>query len=92
MAHDCQIGKDFLNYLDDFTTQDSFIGLTISTRSKKHESSVSNVSSPSVLSEDTEIFKTSAKPNVYDFYSKHLNHALMPNPDFEGYRNDIKTL
>jgi hypothetical protein len=25
-----------------------------------------------------------------DFYPKHLNHAFMPKPDFEGYRNDVK--
>jgi hypothetical protein len=63
-----QIRKDFLNYLEDFTTQDSFIGSTISTRSKKHESSVSKVSTPSVLSNNTEISKTSAKSNAHDFY------------------------
>jgi hypothetical protein len=37
MARYWQIRKDFLNYLEDFTTQDSLIGSTISTRSKKHE-------------------------------------------------------
>jgi hypothetical protein len=90
MAHYWQIRKDFLSYLEDFTTQDSLIGSTISTRSKKDESRVSKVSSPSVLSDDTEISKTSAKPNAHDFYPKHLNLAFMPKPDFEGYRNDIK--
>jgi hypothetical protein len=50
-----QIRKDFLNYLEDFTTQDSLIGSSISTTSQKHESSLSKVSSPSVLSDDTEI-------------------------------------
>jgi hypothetical protein len=90
MAHYWQIRKDFLNYLEDFTTQDSLIGSSISTTSKKHESSVSNVSSPSFLSDDTEMSKTSAKSNAHDFYPKHLNHAFMPKPDFEGYRNDIK--
>ena len=58
MARYWQIRKDFLNYLEDFTTQDSLIGSTISTRSKKHESSVSKVSSPSVLSDNTEISET----------------------------------
>jgi hypothetical protein len=57
MARYWQIRKDFLNYLDDFTTQDSLIGSTISTRSNKHESSVSKVLSPSVLSDNTEISK-----------------------------------
>jgi hypothetical protein len=87
MARYWQIRKD---YLEDFATQDSLIESTISTTSKKHESSVSNVSSPSVLSDDTEISKTSAKSNAHDFYPNHLNHAFMPKPDFEGYRNDIK--
>jgi hypothetical protein len=40
MARYWQTRKDFLNYLEDFTTQDSLIGSTISTTSKKHESSV----------------------------------------------------
>jgi hypothetical protein len=91
MAFYWQIRKDFLNYLIDFTTQVSLIGSTISTTSKKQESSVSKVSSPSVLSVDTEISKTLAKSNAHDFYPKHLNHAFMPKPNFEGYRNDIKT-
>jgi hypothetical protein len=51
---------------------------------------VSKVSSPSVLSDNTEISKTSAKSNAHDFYPKHLNHAFMPKPDFEGYRSDFK--
>ena len=85
-----QIWKDFWNNLEDFKTQDSLIGSTISTRSKKHESIVSKVCTPSVLSDDTEISKTSAKSNAHDFYPTHLNHACMPKPDFEGYRNDIK--
>jgi hypothetical protein len=90
MAHYWQIRKDFLKYLEDLTTQDSLIGSLISTTSKKHESSVSKVSSPSVLSDNTDITKTSAKSDAHDFYPKHLNHACMPKPDFEGYRNDIK--
>jgi hypothetical protein len=84
MAHYWRIRKDFLNYLEDFTTQDSLIGSSISTTSKKQ------VSSPSVLSDNTEISKNSAKSNAHDFYPKHLNHAFMPKPDFEGYRNDVK--
>ena len=90
MACYWQIWKDFLNYSEDISTQDSLIGSTISTRSKKLESIVSKVSTPSVLSDDTEISKTSAKSNAHDFYPKHLYHAFMPKPDFEGYRNDVK--
>jgi hypothetical protein len=58
MARYWQIRKGFLNYLEDFTTQDSLIGSTICNTSTKHESSVSKVSSPSVLADDTEISKT----------------------------------
>ena len=52
MTHYWHIRKEFLNYLEDFLTQDSLIGSTISTRSKKNASSdskiSSKVSSPSV--------------------------------------------
>jgi hypothetical protein len=55
-------------------------------RSKKNASSASNISSkvfsPSVLSENTEISKTSEKSNTHDFYPKNLNHAFMPKSDF----------
>ena len=94
MTHYWKIRKEFLNYLEDYMTKDSLIGSTIITRSKKNASSSSKisskVSSPSVLSEDTEISKTSEKSNTHDFYPKHSNHAFMPKPDFEGYRDDIK--
>ena len=90
MACYWQIRKDFLNYLEDSTMQDSLVGSTISTRSKKNAATDSKISSPSVLSEDTEISKISDKSNTHDFYPKHLNHAFMPKPDFEGYRNDTK--
>jgi hypothetical protein len=36
MAHCWQIRNDFLNYLEDFRAQDSLIGSSISTTSKKH--------------------------------------------------------
>jgi hypothetical protein len=78
MARYWQIRKDIFNHLEDFTAQDSLIGSTISTRSKKHQSSVSIVSTSSVLSYITEISKTSAKSNAHDFYPKHLNHVFMP--------------
>jgi hypothetical protein len=76
MAYYWQMRKDFLDYLEDFVTQDSLIGSTISTRSKKTVSCASNTSSPSDVSEDTKVSKSSNKSNVQDFYPKHLNHAL----------------
>jgi hypothetical protein len=89
MAYYRQMRKDFLDYLEDFATEDSLIGST-STRSKKTLSCASKISSPSDVSEDTKVSKSSNKPNVQDFYPKHLNHAFMPKPDFDGYRNDVK--
>jgi hypothetical protein len=80
--------KDFLDYLEDFMTQDSLIGSTISTSSKKTVSSASKISSPSDV--DTKVSKSSNKSNVQDFYPKSLNHAFMPKPDFDGYGNDVK--
>jgi hypothetical protein len=65
MAYYWQVRKDFLSYFEDFTTQDSLIGSVISTTSKKHESSVSKLSSPSVLSDNTDTSKTSAKSNAH---------------------------
>jgi hypothetical protein len=80
--------KGFLDYLEDFVTQDSLIGSTINTRSKKTVSSASEISSTSDV--DTKVSKSSNKSNAQDFYPKHLNHAFMPKPDFDGYRNDVK--
>ena len=71
-------------------SHNSLIGSTISTRSKKNASYVSKISSPSILTENTEISKRSAKPNTNDFYPKNFNHTFLPKPDFEGYRNDVK--
>ena len=71
-------------------THNSLIGSASSTISKKNESCVSKISSPSILTENTEISKRSAKPNTNDFYPKNFNHAFLPKPDFEGYRNDVK--
>jgi hypothetical protein len=59
MTCDWQLRRYFLNYLEDFMTQDSLFGSTNSTISKKNISCVSKISSPSVLSEDTEASKTS---------------------------------
>jgi hypothetical protein len=92
MAYYRQMRKDFLDYLEDFVTQDSLIGSTISTRSRKTVSCASKISSPSDVSEDTKVSKSSKKSNVQDFYPKNLNHAFMPKPDFEGYRNDVKKM
>jgi hypothetical protein len=65
-----------LNYLEDFMAQDSLIGSTISTRSKKSASSASKISLPSVLSEDTEISKSSGKSNTHDLYPEHKNLGI----------------
>jgi hypothetical protein len=85
-----KVRKDFLDYIEDSMSQDSLIGSTISTRSKKSVSCASKTSSPSVLSHDTKTSKVSKKDNPYDFYPKNFNHAFLPKPDFEGYRNNAK--
>jgi hypothetical protein len=71
-------------------SQDTLIGSTISTRSKKSVSCASKISSPSVLSHDTKASKVSEKDKPHDFYPKNFNHAILPKPDFEGYRNNVK--
>jgi hypothetical protein len=71
-------------------SNDSLIGSTISTRSKKSVSCASKISSPSVLSHETKTSKVSEKDNPHDFYPKNFNHAFLPKPDFEGYRNNTK--
>jgi hypothetical protein len=90
MAYYRQMRKDSLDNLKDFVTQESLIGSTISTRSRKTVSCASKISSPRDVSEDTKVFKSSNNSNAQDFYPKNLNHAFMPKPDFEGYRNDVK--
>jgi hypothetical protein len=30
------------------------------------------------------------KYNPHDFYPRNFNHAFLPKPDFEGYRNNAK--
>jgi hypothetical protein len=84
-----QLRKNFLDYLEDYLSQDSVIGSTISTRSK-NISCPSNISSSSVLSQDTKTSKVSERSNKHDFYPKNFNHAFLPKPDFEGYRNNAK--
>jgi hypothetical protein len=68
----------------------SLNGSTISTRSKRSVPCASNNSSPSVLSHDTKTSKVSDKDNTHDFYPENFNHAFLPKPDFEGYRNNDK--
>jgi hypothetical protein len=90
MASYWQLRKTFLDYLEDSMSQDSLIGSTISTRSKMNISCASNISSPSVLSQDTKTSKVSERSNKHDFYPKNLNDAFLPKPDFEGDRNSAK--
>jgi hypothetical protein len=80
--------KDFLDFIEDSMSHDSLIGSKISTRSRKRVSCASHISSPGVLSLDTKTSKVSEKDNPHDFYPKNFNHAFLPKPDFEGYRNN----
>jgi hypothetical protein len=66
------------------------IETTISTRSRKSVSCASKISSTSVLSHDTKAAKVSEKEHPHDFYPRNFNHACLPKPDFEGYRNNAK--
>jgi hypothetical protein len=90
MTFDWKVRKDFLDHIEDSMSQDSLIGSTISTRSRKSVSCASNISSTSVLSHDTKTSKVSEKDYPHDFYPKKFNHAFLPKPDFEGYRNNAK--
>jgi hypothetical protein len=85
-----KVRKDFLDYIANSMSQDTLIGSIISTRSKKNISCASHISSPSVLSQDTKESKVSEKANPHDFYPKNFNHAFLPKPDFEGYKNNDK--
>jgi hypothetical protein len=85
-----KVRKDFLDYIEDSMSHDSLTGSTISIRSKKSVSCVSKISPPSVLSHDTKASKVSEKANPHDFCAKNFNHAFLPKPDFEGYRNSAK--
>jgi hypothetical protein len=71
-----KVRKDFLDYVEDSISQDSLIGSTISTRSKKSVSCTSHISSTSVLSHDTKASKVSEKDNPHDFYPKNFNHSI----------------
>jgi hypothetical protein len=72
MANYWKMRKDFLDYFEDSVTQDSLIGSTINTRSKKTVSSAGEISSPSVVSENTKVSKASEKSNARYFYPKNL--------------------
>jgi hypothetical protein len=85
-----KVRKDFLDYIEDSMSHHYLIRSTISTRSKKNISCASKISSPSVLSHDTNASKVSEKANPHDFYPKNFNHAFLPKSDFEGYRNNAK--
>jgi hypothetical protein len=65
-------------------------GFIISTRSKMSVSYASKISFSSVLSHDTKTSKVSEKANPHDFYLKNFNHAFLPKPYFEIYRNNDK--
>jgi hypothetical protein len=90
MTFYCKVRKDFLDHIEYSMSQYSLIGSTISTRSRKSVSRTSKISSTSVLSHDTKASKVSEKANPHDFYPKNFNHAFIPKPDFEGYRNNAK--
>jgi hypothetical protein len=62
-----KVSKDFLDYIEKSMSHDSLTGSTNSTRSKKSVSCASNISSPSVLSNDTKASKVSEKDNPHDF-------------------------
>jgi hypothetical protein len=85
-----KVRKDFLDYIEDSMSHDSFIGSTISTRSKKSVSCASKISLPSILSHDTKASKVSEKDNPHDFYPKKFNHAFLPKPEIEEYRNNAE--
>jgi hypothetical protein len=71
-------------------SHDSLIGSTIITRFKKSVSCASKMSSPTILLHDTKTSRVSEKDKPHDFYPKNFNHAFLPKPDFEGYRNNAK--
>jgi hypothetical protein len=71
-------------------TQNSLIGSTIITVYKKDASYFSKMSSPSILTVNTEISKRLEKSNKHDLQSNNLNHAFVPKPEFERYRNYLK--
>jgi hypothetical protein len=85
-----KIRKDSLDYVEDSMARGFLIGSTISTWSQKNISYASKISSPIFLANDTKTSKVSEKAKPHDFYPKNVNHAFIPKPDFEGYRNNVK--
>jgi hypothetical protein len=85
-----KVRKNFLDCIEDSMSHESLFGYTISTRSKKSVSCGSKISSPRVLSHDTESSKVSEKDIPHDFYHKDFNHEFLPKHDFEGYSNIAK--
>jgi hypothetical protein len=71
-----KVRKDLLDYVEDSMSQDTLIGSTISTRSKKSVSCASKISSPSFLSHDTKESKVSEKANVEIVQSLHFLFLL----------------
>jgi hypothetical protein len=57
MKCNLQLHKELLDHLEDLMTQDSLVGSTVSTRSKRGGSVVSRMSSPSVKSSNTKTSK-----------------------------------
>jgi hypothetical protein len=92
MASYWKMRKDFLEYLEDVVSQDSLIGSTISTSSKKTVSCASKIPLQSVVSEGTNVSKASEKSNARYIYPKNLNHAFVPKSGFDGCRNDVKKM
>ena len=82
-----KIRKIFLDLVEDLLSQDSFIGSTISTKSREI-SCASKISSPSMMFHDTKSSKVSKESNISNFYPKNLNHAFMSKPNFEEYRRE----
>jgi hypothetical protein len=74
-----KVHKYFLDYIEDSMSHDSFIGSTISTRSKKSVSCASKISSPSVLSHNTKASKVSEKDNPHDFILRTSIMHFYPN-------------
>ena len=82
--------KNFLDYLEDSTSQVSLIGSTISTRSQMGILCAIRISSPCVLSQDTKKSRVSEGLSKNDFYPKNFNHAFLPKQNFEQYKGNAK--
>jgi hypothetical protein len=63
-----KVRKDFLDFIEDSMSQDTLIGSTISTRSRKSVSCASHISSTSVLSHHTKASKV----------SEETTHMILP--------------